>query len=119
MRLYDIIKSILNIPIINTNDEVKVKQVKEKVIEVIASYNCPVRLMDITLIFFQKNILYRIYDRHIEEHNWVVHQAVQSLVNEGILKVDKSQKKLFDDGRELYYLQKDTKRDILLDQLLS
>jgi len=119
MRLYDIIKSILNIPDININDEDKVKQVKEKVIEVIADYNRPVRLLDICFVFLQKNILYRIYDRHIESHNWAVHQAVQALVKEGILTVDKSQKKVFDDGRELYYLQKDIKRDVILDQLLS
>ena len=122
MRSYSKIKSFL-CPVFNIDDESKKEQVKSAIINIISASKHPVKLSDISFIFFQQNILYRIYDTHLKDQIHFVYEGVKSLVKEKVIVEDtslcKTKQKLFDDGNALYSLPKDIKRDILLDRLLS
>lgn len=119
MRLYSKIKSSFLSPVSNIDDESKKEQVKSAIISIITDFNRPVKISDISLIFLQQNILYRIYDIHLNRQIYFIHEGVKSLVEEKVIVEDTSKQKFFDDGNALYSLPKDIKRDILLDRLLS
>jgi len=118
MRSYSKIKSFL-CPVFNIDDDSKKEQVKSAIINIISASKHPVKLSDISFIFLQQNILYRIYDTHLNDQIHFVYEGVKSLVKEKIIVEDTSKQKFFDDGNVLYSLPKDIKREILLDQLLS
>ena len=119
MRLYNKIKRNFLCPVFNIDDDSKKEQVKSAIINIISASKHPVKLSDISFIFLQQNILYRIYDTHLKDQIHFVYEGVKSLVKEKVIVEDTSKQKLFDDGNALYSLPKDIKREILLDQLLS
>ena len=119
MRLYNKIKRNFLCPVFNIDDDSKKEQVKSAIINIISTSKHPVKLRDISFIFLQQNILYRIYDTHLNDQIHFVYEGVKSLVKEKIIVEDTSKQKFFDDGNALYSLPKDIKREILLDQLLS
>ena len=119
----NLVKNIFNIPdpISSCSDlsEQELFLLKREITRVIANYNRDIRFKDIFSSFMIEGITKRIFDRKVLNDQYIINQCLELMVKDGTIKRDISEKKFFDDMKDIYSLSVDKRRDAILDQLLS